>query len=166
MGVDYAHHIGLFPPRLLPFRRPSKESSIAVVSSLGVPGVPWQPHILADQLTLYQPEGTDYAHLFTTGTPGFSDLPTALYRFIFSKVSDSLSSLKADYWWMVLSPSYSRVQCRRKIYLKSTEHQKNTRLFFLYFFVVIWFKVHIFWEGHKILRNLPLTCDCMYCSQK
>ena len=28
------------------------------------------------------------------------------------------------------------------------------------------FKVHIFWEGHKILRNLPLTFDRMYCSQK
>ena len=27
-------------------------------------------------------------------------------------------------------------------------------------------KVHIFWEGHKILRNLPLTFDGMYCSQK
>ena len=27
-------------------------------------------------------------------------------------------------------------------------------------------KVHIFWEGHKILRNLPPTFDCMYCSQK
>ena len=27
-------------------------------------------------------------------------------------------------------------------------------------------KVHIFWEGHKILRNLPLTFDCIYCSQK
>ena len=26
-------------------------------------------------------------------------------------------------------------------------------------------KVHIFWEGHKILRNLHLTFDCMYCSQ-
>ena len=24
--------------------------------------------------------GTDYAHLITTGTPGFSDLPTALNR--------------------------------------------------------------------------------------
>ena len=23
-------------------------------------------------------------------------------------------------------------------------------------------KVHIFWEGHKILRNLHLTFDCMY----
>ena len=27
-------------------------------------------------------------------------------------------------------------------------------------------KVHIFWEGHKILRDLQLTFDCMYCSQK
>ena len=27
-------------------------------------------------------------------------------------------------------------------------------------------KVHIFCEGHKILRNLLLTFDCMYCSQK
>ena len=27
-------------------------------------------------------------------------------------------------------------------------------------------KVHIFWEGHKILRNLLFTFDCMYCSQK
>jgi hypothetical protein len=27
-------------------------------------------------------------------------------------------------------------------------------------------KVHIFWEGHKILHNLPRTFDCMYCSQK
>ena len=26
-------------------------------------------------------------------------------------------------------------------------------------------KVHIFWEGHKILRNLPLTFDCMHRSQ-
>ena len=27
-------------------------------------------------------------------------------------------------------------------------------------------KVHIFWEGHKILQNFHLTFDCMYCSQK
>ena len=48
------------------------------LSSLGVPGVPWHTQILTDQLTLFQPGGTDYAHLITTGTPGFSDLPTAL----------------------------------------------------------------------------------------
>ena len=43
--------------------------------------VPWHTQILADQLTLFQPGGTlgtDYSHLITTGTPGFSDLPTAL----------------------------------------------------------------------------------------
>ena len=28
------------------------------------------------------------------------------------------------------------------------------------------FKVHIFWKDHKILRNIPLTFDCMYCSIK
>ena len=28
--------------------------------------------------TCSNPGGTDYAHLITTGTPGFSDLPTAL----------------------------------------------------------------------------------------
>ena len=42
-----------------------------------VPGGAGQ--ILADQLTLSQSGGTDYALLITTGTPGFSDLPTALY---------------------------------------------------------------------------------------
>ena len=36
--------------------------------------------ILADQLTPSQPGGTDYAHKITTGTPGFSDFPTALSR--------------------------------------------------------------------------------------
>ena len=36
------------------------------------------PQILADQLTLSQPVGTDYAHLITTGTPRFSDLPMPL----------------------------------------------------------------------------------------
>ena len=45
----------------------------------GVPGVPWHTQVLADQLTLFQPGRTDYAHLITTDTPGFSDLPTALY---------------------------------------------------------------------------------------
>ena len=49
------------------------------MSSLSVLGVPWHTQILADQLTLFQPGGTDYAHLITTGTPGFSDLQRALH---------------------------------------------------------------------------------------
>ena len=52
------------------------------LSSLGVPGVPWHTQILADQLTLFQLGGTDYAHLITTGTPEFSDLPTALLTLV------------------------------------------------------------------------------------
>ena len=54
---------------------------IAGVSSLGVLGVPWHPQILADHLTLSQPVEADYAPYITTGTPGFSDLPTALSWF-------------------------------------------------------------------------------------
>ena len=53
------------------------------LSSLGVPGVPWlpwHPQIMADQLTLSQPGGEDYTHHINTGTPGFSDLPTALHK--------------------------------------------------------------------------------------
>ena len=54
------------------------------LSSLGVPGVPGHTQILADQLTLFQPGGRDYAPLITAGTPGFSDLPTALgCRYVF-----------------------------------------------------------------------------------
>jgi hypothetical protein len=36
--------------------------------------MPWHLQILADLSTLFQPEGTDYAHLITSGTPGFSAL--------------------------------------------------------------------------------------------
>ena len=35
------------------------------------------PQIFADQL-IYQLGGADYAHHITIGTPGFSELPTAL----------------------------------------------------------------------------------------
>ena len=51
------------------------------LSPLGSPGVPWHPQILADQLTLFQLGGTDYAHLIITGTPGFSDLLTDMQLF-------------------------------------------------------------------------------------
>ena len=34
---------------------------------------------LADQLTLFQQGGADYAHHITTDTPGLSDLPTTLF---------------------------------------------------------------------------------------
>ena len=51
---------------------------VSGLSSLGVLGVPWHTQILADQLILFEQGGTDYAHLIPTGTPGFSELPTAL----------------------------------------------------------------------------------------
>ena len=41
--------------------------------SLGVPGgtMPWHPQILADQFTLYQPRGADYAHQIILAPPDF-----------------------------------------------------------------------------------------------
>ena len=66
------------------------------LSSLGVPGVPWHTQILADQLTLFQPGGTDYAHLITTGTPGFSDLPTALKGYTSLERIAACSSSRSD----------------------------------------------------------------------
>ena len=53
------------------------DSEVSLHSWLLWPTV-WHPQILADQLTLSQPGGADYAHLIYTGIPGFSDLPTAL----------------------------------------------------------------------------------------
>ena len=38
------------------------------------------------QLTLSQPGGADYANHITTGTIGFSDLPTALYTTVYDGV--------------------------------------------------------------------------------
>ena len=57
------------------------------LSSLGVPGLPWHPQILADQLTLSQPGGADYVHYINTGTPRFSDFPTALCSQDFNSAS-------------------------------------------------------------------------------
>ena len=49
------------------------------------------PHILADQLTLSQPRGADYAHqIVCTGTPGFSDFPTALHDIFRQKPTSDL----------------------------------------------------------------------------
>jgi hypothetical protein len=45
----------------------------------------------ADQLTLFQPGGTDYALLITTGTPGFSNLPTALHFNEYTEMNERLS---------------------------------------------------------------------------
>ena len=37
----------------------------------GCRGVPWHPQILAEQLTLSQPEGADYAHQIILAPPDF-----------------------------------------------------------------------------------------------
>ena len=59
---------------------------------------------------------------------------------------------------MVASREFHTTYCQLRIYLPIYVIKRSTHDFFL--------KVHIFWEGHKILQNLPLTFVCMYCSQK
>jgi len=52
-------------------RKISTVDNKAGLSSLGVPEVPWHPQILADQLTLFQPRGADYAHQIILAPPDF-----------------------------------------------------------------------------------------------
>ena len=50
----------------------------------------------------------------------------------------------------------------------SCQKQRSISVAFLnkqYFFYIFSIKVHIFWEGHKILRNLRLTFDWHYKSK-
>ena len=58
------------------------------------PRVPWHPQILADQLTLSQQGGVDYAHLITTGPHGFLHPATALlYKVMYKTQMKSLKNL-------------------------------------------------------------------------
>ena len=87
------------------------------------------------------------------------------------------------YMYIPILASHLFVQiCMKKIYLWKHEPTaaskwdsiklERRQLAVQYKFVVFvggsgeQYKVHIFWEGHKILRNLHLTFDCMYSSQK
>ena len=67
------------------------------VSSLGVPGGAWYPQILADQLTLPQPGGADYAHLIILAPPDFQILLRP-WRHITCQVSEqSLQFYRISY---------------------------------------------------------------------
>ena len=50
-------------------------------------GDAWHPHIWVDQLTLFQPEGAEYAHHITVSTPGFENLTTSLHKVHSEKVT-------------------------------------------------------------------------------
>ena len=61
------------------------------------------PRFLADQLTLSKPEGAEYVHQITTGTPRFSDLSTA--------------PLQMEYWLCQLV-YYGSLESRKKKIIK------------------------------------------------
>ena len=52
-------------------------SELSLAGVLGVLQQPWNFGVL---LTLFQPEGADYAHHTTASTPGFENLMTSLHR--------------------------------------------------------------------------------------
>ena len=53
----------------------------------------WHPQFLADQLTLFQLGGADYAHHITTGTSNFLHLPASLYNDTYQTVVSRLKCL-------------------------------------------------------------------------
>jgi hypothetical protein len=100
---------------------PSKlHKSICSVAQFvsGVPGEPWYPQFLADQLTLSQPRGVDYAH-HILALPDFQTFlwPCVLHLCRWSLTS-ALHSIQAvhvaemETWWIVqsnpLGPLYSQ----------------------------------------------------------
>ena len=60
------------------FRRRSAMSALYSGVVPGCAGCAMAPPDFGRSVNLISTRGTDYAHLITTGTPGFSDLPTAL----------------------------------------------------------------------------------------
>ena len=76
------------------------DHSAAGLSSPGVPGVPWHPQILADQLTLSLPDGTDYFHQILVLAP--PDLRTALsyipYCTFRLRKSEKLEKIAKSLW--------------------------------------------------------------------
>ena len=91
------------------FRFPSQYPYLdAGLSSLGVPGVPWHPQILADQLTLSQQRGADYAHQIILA-PGFSDLPMGLLVSVFNIICKPPMEIQNFKSTMVLQPGIGHI---------------------------------------------------------
>ena len=77
---------------------------------------------MADQLTPFQPGGTDYAHLITTGTPGFLGLPTAL------NLQESRETLKI--WIKKIISLFNEMNLANQAeYMKLHSHFENENSF-------------------------------------
>ena len=91
----------------------------AGLSSLVMPGVPWHTQILAGQLTLFQPGGSDYAHLITTSTPKFSDLPTSLYLRVINKINNSC-------FYYFIQVVFVAPRPRQNSHKRSSQHRRRS----------------------------------------
>ena len=69
-------------------------------------------------------------------------------------------------WFSPLSSVMPKVSRMSEKFLERLEKKSSSFPKSKIFKVKLVIKVHIFWEGHKILRNLQLTFVCMYFRQK
>ena len=60
-------------------------------------------HVLADQLTLSQPEEADYSHHISTCHPRFSDLPPSLEKELEAEASEEEQNLNSplNIWFQI-----------------------------------------------------------------
>ena len=105
-------------------------------------------HILADQLTLFQPGGTDYDHLITTGTPGFSDLPTVLLSLGWKLEGNVLK----HFFKIKTKAKISEIKPHSTCKLVILEFL-NQSTFAISHLVAI--KVQVLWNCHKNLKRSP-----------
>ena len=90
--------------------------------------VPCPPQIFADKLTLSRPGGADYAHYIYTGTPVFSDLPTAMYLDLVEL--ETIFFQKRSYSFVLpkqLKPNYFKKQCSSSSLLLTSKLSWSTQ---------------------------------------
>ena len=116
----------------------------------------WCTQILADQLTLFQPGGTDYAHLITTGTPGFSDLPTALLCLITKAKAEGQFST----WMLLPNINCSNLKITVKLKKKMQQYARKKWLLFCYFWCGIAFerKIRAYFLAESFLHTSVDWC--------
>ena len=81
------------------------------------------------------------------------------------EASDTWSSLGSYLAFKRATFLCSRIRCTSHLFAILQISYPDLPFFSKFPFTDFQVKFHIFWGGHKILRNLPLTFDCIYCGQ-
>ena len=88
-------------------------------------------------------------------------------RFTWCKLIQSETQFALSFlYWSTICPKYSVVKSHFLLKTQTNKVRFICSILMKKFEIRPWDKVHIFWEGHKILRNLHLTFDYSTYSQK